>query len=248
MNTPFSIDKKIEELIGRLEAEFNRKVYIEIEKREESHHGESIIENNLLKVFISDEIEDKNELLLHELMHFDIKLLGVPNRIAWSIPNDNKREDNITYLTWFRRQVWDKIHHHYFYPIMKAVYDVNPFSIVENELNSILEKEEIPGLKEATKRNALATKYLQTYVETEDDNYLRRLKSLLTKKYDGVGILEGEELIRLFKTNNYESVDSFVPLFIRCFNYLHHPAEIIRHEIKATNEYKNSNDVYFFFS
>ena len=247
MNIPFRIDKKIEKLIDRLETEYNRKVDIEIEKREESHHGESRIESKQLKIIISDKIEDKNELLLHELMHFDIKLLGVPNRIVWSIPNDNKREENITYLIWFRGQVWDKIHHHYFYPIMKAVYDVNPFSIVENELNSIFEKEEIPGLKEATKRIALATKYLQTYVETEDDNYLRRLKSLLTKKYDGVGVSEGEELIKLFKTNNFKSVDTFVPLIIKCFNYLHHPTEIKRHEIKDTNEYKNSNDVYFFF-
>lgn len=215
----FNIDEKIVKLIKKLELSFNRKVSIKIYELQPGHHGSGEIKGDSIVIELDKNFPNKNELLLHELLHFEIKLLGVPNAIGWAFPDNDSRTRNELYLSWIKGQIWDKIHHRYFYPIMVTEYGYDPYLAAKTEIIELLKSNEIPGLSEATKSIALACKMLHVYIETNDETYLKEFENFLNVNFNGVGVKTGNKLIEMFKSNDFTSVETFPSLFVECFNF-----------------------------
>ncbi len=247
-HSDFEIDEKIVELIKKLEWRFNRKVTINVSELQTGHHGSGQIMSDSLVIEIGKDIEDKNELLLHELLHFEIKLKGVPIAIGWALHNDESIASNKLYLSWFKGQIWDKIHHHFFYPIMVSDYGYDPYFVAKSKLTDLFETNEIPGIEESTKKIALACKMLYVFVETNDETYLKNFEEFLYANYGGEGIQEGNELIHLFKSNDFTSVASFPSIFVDCFNLLHENIKIKSWKLVDSNVFDEAKDLVIYFN
>jgi len=73
---------------------------------------------------------------------------------------------------------------------------------------------------------------------------LTKYESYLKNNYNSTGIEEGKQLVKFFIENDFSSTDSFVPLFVKCFNFLHKNAPI-NYELIENNEFENSTFVIF---
>jgi hypothetical protein len=153
--------------------------------------------------------------------------MGFPD-ISFVIPNDIKSTNNKFYLEWFRHLFWDKILHHYFYPIMLKELKINPYAArnLNDELNEIYKNGKIEGLNDATGKIKLAGIYLQVWIETQNEKKLKKLKDFLINNYSGQGVKQGEELIMFFKEKQIKNPDDAIELFIDCFNLIHENVKI----------------------
>ena len=202
------------------------KINIEEKQLPLSNYGDSQAIGDSAKIIINQDDRDKEELIIHELYHLYLRVLGFP-KIEYSFSNPNTQtKENITYLNWFNHLFWDKIHHHYYYPIMFKELGLNPYNTLTLELNEVLKNQEITGLSQQTKHVALAGYYLQTWIETQDENLVLKLGELLQKKYEGAGITLGQMLISKFKTAKLQTKDDALTLFIECFNLIHKSEQI----------------------
>ncbi|MFA5806574.1 MAG: hypothetical protein WC879_18235 [Melioribacteraceae bacterium] len=246
-HTPFHIKSNVKELMLELETRYQKKIEIVIVENKIGPVGQVRVEKEKLIIEIVENAQDKNELLLHELFHLKLFLMGVPYKIGWDIPKNENWQKNIEYLSWCDDMIWDKIQHYYFYPIINKQFNENPYKFFKKELDYYLKRHELPNLHEATKELSLAFYYLQTFVETNNNKYLKKYESFLEKNYNSLGIEEGKYLVDLLKKNDFNSKDSFVLLFVKCFNYIN-ASTPINYQIIIDAEFENSSIVIFRFN
>ncbi|MCF7559572.1 hypothetical protein L3X39_02910 [Sabulilitoribacter multivorans] len=245
----FEIDKKIVELIKKLERGFDKKVSIKVSELQLNQRGNGQIKGDLLMIEIDKNVQDKNEVLLHELLHFEIKLLGVPNAVGWMIPDNESRENNMTYLSSIREKIWDKIHHYFFYPIMVSDYGYDPYLFAKNELINLLKTNEAPEINNESEKSILiACNMLHIYVETNDEIYLKNFEKFLHANYNIEGIIKGRKLIELFKSNDFTSLNTFSELFVNCFNLLHDNIKIKSWELVESDAYDKAKNLVIYFN
>jgi len=216
----YNLNKKCLIFINEIEKLYKSKIIVKEKELKESKHGWSIMENDVPVIEINIKEKDKEVILIHEAYHLKLRQDGFPV-ISFEFPNNSESNNNLFYLEWFCHLFWDKIEHYYFYPLMLNELKINPYSSLTTELKEVYKNGRIEGLKDATREIGLSGYYLQVWVETQNENSLKKFKSFLIDKYNGQGIEQGEELISLFKKKQISNSSDALELFIECFNLIH---------------------------
>lgn len=216
----YNLNKKCLVFINEIENLYKSKIIVKEKELKEPEHGWSIMENDVPVIEINIKEKDKEVILIHEAYHLKLRQEGFPG-ISFEFPNNSESNNNSFYLEWFCHLFWDKIAHYYFYPLMLNELKINPYNSSTTELKEIYKNGKIEGLKDSTREIGLAGYYLQVWVETQNENSLKKFKSFLIDKYNGQGIEQGEELISLFKKKQISNSSDALELFIECFNLIH---------------------------
>lgn len=221
----YDFNQESRRFLERIEQDYEYEINLVIKELGPAEHGFSKVEGGVPTIEISVNEANVEELILHEAYHLRLRYDGMPS-IGFDLPAGTNTESNRIYLDWFAHLFWDKVNHHYFYAKMLRDLNVDPYASLKRELDGIFQENEIKNLEDATKEIALAGYYLQTWVETQDSDYVTKFSAFLKERYDGLGIDKGEHLVELFKGQRLDSYDDCISLFVKVFDFMHRDQDI----------------------
>jgi hypothetical protein len=216
----FELNEKSINFLKQIESDFNSEIQIEFIDEEEHIHGYASSDTGIPKIQINKFEKFKTEVLIHEAYHLRLHFDGFPI-ISFEFPNGTMTPQNQEYIKWFTPLFWDKITHRFFYSTILNELEVNPYESCIAEIESIFEEGQIKGLNEITMEKALAGYILQVWIETQNEELLKRFKAFIINKYKSKGIALGSKLIALVKNTNLTSGKKCVHLFKDIFNLIH---------------------------
>lgn len=202
--------KKIEEDFGQPISEIVRG------NLEPAEYGYNRVEDGKPVIELNEETGVNVETLMHEAYELRMKFDGWPS-LAWHLPPPQNTETNKQYLKWVTGRLWDRIIHTYHFPKLEEL-GLDPYAETTNEIKKILDEKHISGLRDATRKDALALYYLQCYVQSKREGLLNRFKDFYKSEYgdDGLrAITFGDNLVEIFRSTSVTNPDEAIRLFKR---------------------------------
>jgi len=235
-----NLNQKSKTFIEKYEEDYGMEIKLFYKVLENNRYGYTKFIKNVPAIFIHPEVENKEEVVIHETYHLRLQLDGMP-KIRYSPTSRFRHQFDHDYFTWFTTRFWDKISHYYFFPKMLEELDVNPYLRGQKSISATIANGKL-NLENVTEIG-IAGLMFQAWIECNDELLLQNLVELLQQKYESVGVDKGKYLINLMKNKPLVDFTTCVKVYEEMFNYLHQEEKInisINHHFipnKETKEY-----------
>lgn len=206
-------------LRASVERLYGRQVQIEqVRPNNPDYCGEaSVLRDGTPVIKVNIDIESKECVIVHELLHLKLRKEGFPRYIVWSPPDFFANPQTIWSVRRIANDVRDVIEHYGFlFPTMEAM-GLNPYEIMRTIYRRNLES----GLVDSFENPVYQVfNYVKIVLESNDPEIVADLERHYMRNKWTSSLQQARSLVKAVKEARLETPEDYVSLTVHCLNAL----------------------------